>query len=307
MAFPTETVYGLGAAAEDPAALERLFAAKGRPRSHPVIVHGADMSVLARYGDGWPPLAETLAGAFWPGPLTLVVTRSDAVLDAVSGGQNTVGLRVPDHPVALGLLEAFGSGVAAPSANRFGRISPTSADAVRSEFGQVVAAILDGGAPTIGIESTVLDLTGPQPSILRPGAISAADLAEIVGRPVGRMERDEGPRAPGRMAAHYAPHARLELIAPDQLQERAAELRDTGARIAVLSPEPASVPGAVLVADHLEHDSRYAHELYATMRRADAAGVDVILAIPPTGSGLAEAVRDRLQRASSSEPAAGGR
>lgn len=302
VAFPTETVYGLGAAAESLDALTRLFAAKGRPTTHPVIVHGADATVLERYGHGFPPSAEVLASAFWPGPLTLVVPRSSRVPDAVSGGQDTVGVRVPDHPLALALLGAFGSGVAAPSANRFGRVSPTSADAVRAELADAVEVVLDGGAPAIGIESTVLDLTSQSPTVLRPGAVSAGDLESVLGGSVERAARGDGPRAPGRMPVHYAPSAEVELIGFAELPFRAADLVRSGARIAVISPDSVTVPGAVFVADRLDHGAKYARELYASLRQSDAAGVNVVLAVPPTGTALSEAILDRLERAAGPKP-----
>ncbi len=297
MAFPTETVYGLGAAAERPTALARLFHAKGRPRSHPVIVHGADASLLERYSVGPGRDARALADAFWPGPLTLVVPRSRHVPDEVTGGQDTVGLRVPDHPIALALIAGFGGGVAAPSANRFGRVSPTSAEAVRAELGERVEVVLDGGAPTIGIESTVLDLSGGEPTILRPGAVSSSQLARALERPVGRVARDAGPRAPGRLAVHYSPDASVELVSADGLATRAAELTSAGGRVAVLSPEPVSVDRAVLVIDGLGHGTGYARELYAALRQSDHLAVDVVLAVPPTGTDIAEAIVDRLRRA----------
>ncbi len=276
VAFPTETVYGLGADALDPDAVAGIFAAKGRPTDHPLICHVASADALAPLVAEVTPAARALAGAFWPGPLTLVMPRSRAVPDAVTGGRDTVAVRVPAHPVALALLRAFDGPVAAPSANRFGRPSPTSASDVADEIGDAVAVILDGGPCEIGIESTVIDLTCDPPQVLRPGRIAAEQVAQVLGGPVDAVA--SGPaRAPGMLESHYAPGARVAVLAPDAVD---------------------GLPAAVLVLGPVGGPDHYAARLYAAFRRADAEGAGVILAVPPPAEGIGVAVRDRLQRAS---------
>lgn len=298
VAFPTETVYGLGANALDPDAVAAIFAAKGRPTDHPLICHVASADALAPLVAEVTPAARALAGAFWPGPLTLVMPRSRAVPDAVTGGRDTVAVRVPAHPVALSLLRAFDGPVAAPSANRFGRPSPTSASDVADELGDAVAVILDGGPCEIGIESTVLDLTTTPPQVLRPGRISAEQVAQVLGGPVDAVA--SGPaRAPGMLESHYAPGARVEVVAGGEVAARAAAFDADGARVAVLAPDAVNgLPAAVLVLGPVGGPDHYAARLYAAFRRADAEGAEVILAVPPPAEGIGVAVRDRLQRAS---------
>lgn len=298
VAFPTETVYGLGANALDPDAVAAIFAAKGRPTDHPLICHVASADALAPLVAEVTPAARALAGAFWPGPLTLVMPRSRAVPDAVTGGRDTVAVRVPAHPVALALLRAFDGPVAAPSANRFGRPSPTSASDVADELGDAVAVILDGGPCEIGIESTVLDLTTTPPQVLRPGRISAEQVAQVLGGPVDAVA--SGPaRAPGMLESHYAPGARVEVVAGGEVAARAAAFDADGARVAVLAPDAVNgLPAAVLVLGPVGGPDHYAARLYAAFRRADAEGAEVILAVPPPAEGIGVAVRDRLQRAS---------
>lgn len=298
VAFPTETVYGLGANALDPDAVAAIFAAKGRPTDHPLICHVASADALAPLVAEVTPAARALAGAFWPGPLTLVMPRSRAVPDAVTGGRDTVAVRVPAHPVALSLLRAFDGPVAAPSANRFGRPSPTSASDVADELGDAVAVILDGGPCEIGIESTVVDLTTTPPQVLRPGRISAEQVAQVLGGPVDAVA--SGPaRAPGMLESHYAPGARVEVVAGGEVAARAAAFDADGARVAVLAPDAVNgLPAAVLVLGPVGGPDHYAARLYAAFRRADAEGAEVILAVPPPAEGIGVAVRDRLQRAS---------
>lgn len=298
VAFPTETVYGLGANALDPDAVAAIFAAKGRPTDHPLICHVASADALAPLVAEVTPAARALAGAFWPGPLTLVMPRSRAVPDAVTGGRDTVAVRVPAHPVALALLRAFDGPVAAPSANRFGRPSPTSASDVADELGDAVAVILDGGPCEIGIESTVVDLTTTPPQVLRPGRISAEQVAQVLGGPVDAVA--SGPaRAPGMLESHYAPGARVEVVAGGEVAARAAAFDADGARVAVLAPDAVNgLPAAVLVLGPVGGPDHYAARLYAAFRRADAEGAEVILAVPPPAEGIGVAVRDRLQRAS---------
>ncbi|MBY6203482.1 L-threonylcarbamoyladenylate synthase [Halomonas denitrificans] len=297
VAIPTETVYGLAADAANPDAVRRVFAAKGRPADHPVIVHLPDAGSL----DGWaadvPAAARRLAAAFWPGPLTLILKRGPRVDDVITGGQSTVGLRVPAHPIAQALLKRFGGALAAPSANRFGHVSPTTAAHVIDEFDDEVVAVLDGGACDVGLESTIVDLSGDAPRLLRPGMIAAADLEEVIGMPLAEAPENEGPRASGRLPSHYAPEAPLRLVAPEALDATVAEALETGS-VAVLARRG---PDALhdqcrwfRIADRAED---YARELYATLRRADARGPAVILVeAVPEGPDW-QAIRDRLRRA----------
>jgi len=284
VAFPTETVYGLGADAANPDALRRLFAVKGRPRDHPVIVHAARAAQLDELGRDVPAVAHGLGEAFWPGPLTLVVARrGDRVAPEATGGRDTVGIRVPDHPVALALLEAFGGGIAAPSANRFGRVSPTTAAHVRADLGDNVDLVIDGGPSAVGVESTIVDVTASEPVVLRVGGVSELRLAAVVGAPLTRRTSGEI-AAPGTLVAHYSPNARVELVDAAVLSSRADELRARGMAVGVLD-----APSEV---------AEYARFLYARLRELDERGVDVILAVPPADNGdLGAAVADRLRRA----------
>jgi len=319
VAIPTETVYGLGADAENPAAVRRIFAIKGRPANHPLIVHIAGADRLADWCSELPAAAMALAERFWPGPLTLVLPRADRVPDAVTGGQDTVALRAPDHSLTLQLLERFGGGIAAPSANRFGRVSPTTAQHVRDDLGDAVDLVLDGGPCRIGLESTIVALVGPRPQLLRPGAIGPEALEEVLAEVDGTGWRKGwgevvGPalempseqagaaeaaiRTPGALAAHYAPRAPLELVAAEALRPRLSALLDHGERPACLGVGerlslPAETPFALLPADA----AGYGAGLYAALRALDAAQPDRILLIaPPTGPDWL-AVNDRLRRA----------
>ena len=311
VAFPTETVYGLGADARNPTALAKIFAAKGRPADHPLIVHLPDATHLDAWAIDTPAAAHTLAAACWPGPLTLILKRHPAVPDLVTGGQDTVGVRVPNHPVALALLREFCGGIAAPSANKFGRISPTTAAHVQEELGasgeKTVAMILDGGACAVGIESTIVDMTSAIPRILRPGAISADTLRQLLHAPVhdshAAQQTDNAlhiPRVSGSLAAHYAPHTPLQLCAAETLPAAIAAALQLGQRVAVLAPElspPLPVNQHLIrriaSADFLQ----FAHDLYATLRELDAAGCDVILVATPPDNEAWHAVHDRLRRA----------
>lgn len=320
VAFPTETVYGLGADASNDEALRRIFAVKGRPSDHPLIVHLGDAHELDTWAREIPSDARLLAAACWPGPLTLVLRRSSVVSDVVTGGRDSVGLRVPSHPVALELLRAFGGGVAAPSANRFGRVSPTTAAHVVADLGDDVDVVLDGGACPVGVESTIVDLTGEAPMLLRQGSVSIETIEGVIGRAV--ITTAEGPaRAPGMLAAHYAPAARVELVEAHRLQDRLRLLSkppDTvppetvppgeAVRVGVLAPEiPADLSAAVATEVVLlaggSDATTYARNLYARLREADLAGVGILLAVPPPSdpdgndAGLVAAVRDRLTRA----------
>ncbi len=302
VALPTETVYGLGADALNPDAVAKIFAAKGRPSDHPLIVHLADASQIMTWAREVPKDAIALARAFWPGPLTLILKRDESVPDLVTGGQDTVGLRVPNHPVALELLRAFGSGVAAPSANRFGRISPTTAAHVRQELGERVALILDGGACAVGLESTIVDLSRGVTVILRPGAIGADEIARVLGRrPRLRSEVEAGnaaeqgatPRVSGALAAHYAPRTPLELVATDAL---AAQARPGDAVLARCAA-PASLAEGVAWAQAPADPAGYGHDLYARLRSLDESGATRILVEAPPASPDWAAVADRLGRA----------
>jgi L-threonylcarbamoyladenylate synthase len=301
VSFPTETVYGLGADARNAAAVQRIFAAKKRPADHPVIVHIADASFLPRWARSIPPDARALADAFWPGPLTLILPRAHAVGDVVTGGQDSVGVRVPGHPVAQELLAKFasigGEGIAAPSANRFGRISATTAQHVADDFGEEIALILDGGPCQHGIESTIVAFTDGEATLLRPGALSVEDLARVLGHPP-RPAGAGAPRAPGTLATHYAPRTPARLMPSPELAAALAQLAHPGAHIVVLAHSVAQPPdfeGTWF--DAPSHDTAYAQQLYANLRALDALAADEIwIEAPPDGPGW-HAVRDRLRRA----------
>ena len=304
VAFPTETVYGLGADAENPAAVARIFAAKGRPADHPLIVHIANPGQLIRWAKDVPAAAWRLARHYWPGPLTLILHRAPRVPDIVTGGQDTVGLRIPDHPLALALLEAFGGGIAAPSANRFGRLSPTTAAHVREELGDAMDSVLDGGPCRIGIESTILDLSGQQPRLLRPGEITFAEIETVLGQPVARPENN-APRAPGMSRSHYAPRTPVCLVSTANLEAETRQRLTQRQRIAVLSMSTTPLPGVCLREGMPTHPASWARELYARLRTLDAQFFDAILIeTPPIGVDW-QAVRDRLERAASAHGASG--
>lgn len=302
VAFPTETVYGLGADAANPDAIAKIFAAKGRPADHPLIVHLPDANHLGRWAVDIPESAHKLAAAFWPGPLTLILKRHPAVFNAITGGQDTVGLRVPNHPLALQLLREFGGatggGLAAPSANRFGRISPTTAAHVREELGATVARILDGGPCAVGIESTILDLSGATPRILRPGMLDAAAIGRVLGAVPALDGPADAPRVSGSLEAHYAPRTRLQLVAAADLAATAGRALDAGLRIAVLAAEPPILdhPGITWRPASVD-PVQFAHELYASLRELDAIGRDLILVAVPPDAEPWRAVGDRLRRA----------
>jgi L-threonylcarbamoyladenylate synthase len=303
VAFPTETVYGLGADASNAEAVAKIFAAKGRPADHPLIVHLPHAAQLSRWAMDIPESAHRLADAFWPGPLTLILKRHPAVIDAITGGQDTVGLRVPNHPLALQLLNEFGGGVAAPSANRFGHVSPTTAAHVRDEFGAAVSIVLDGGPSDVGIESTILDLSSARPRILRPGMLDAAALADILGEMPALGANAEAPRVSGSLESHYAPATPLRLVAPTELETTLRDALEAGLSVVVFAPGAASFVHAKLSWQASSMDpARYAHELYASLRRFDAMQRDlIVVAAPPVADSWC-AVADRLRRA-----AAGGK
>jgi L-threonylcarbamoyladenylate synthase len=291
VAFPTETVYGLGADACNADAVARVYSVKGRPADHPLIVHVASMDALGDWASDVPEYAIALARDFWPGPMTLVVVRSDLAADFVTGGQDTVGVRVPNHPVALGLLEAFarvgGHGVAAPSANRFGNVSPTTAKAVRDELGEYMAdgdLILDGGACDVGVESTIIDCTGDVPRILRPGAVTE----EMIEHTTGLDVIDSGGvviRVSGSLESHYSPLARVVLDQSPVAGQGFIAMAD------VVTPE-----GVVRLAAP-QTPEEFARRLYAALRAADEQGLETVVVSQPAGKGIAIAIRDRLIRA----------
>lgn len=317
VALPTETVYGLGADASNPAAVAKIFAAKGRPADHPLIVHLPGDDWVARWAKDIPDFAWELMEAFWPGPLTLILKKQDWVPDAVTGGQDTVGLRVPGHPLALQLLRAFAEhnphgGIAAPSANRFGRISPTTAAHVKAELGEAVALILDGGPCSVGIESTIIDCSRGTPVILRPGHLTPSHLEAVLGiiPPLAEKQNGEGtPRVSGSLEAHYAPRTPLRVVSSERLLEVLNAHRHRGGRCAALchsQPPQAGMPHAwqMLPADPVG----YAHDLYAALRTLDQAGADLIVleAIPdPIQYPAWAAVADRLRRAAAGSGGSG--
>jgi len=299
VAFPTETVYGLGGDAGSEAAAAKIFAVKGRPRAHPLIVHLAPGENGPPRLDGWareiPAQARQLVAAAWPGPLTVILLRGPRVALATTGGADTIGLRVPAHPLAQELLRAFGGGVAAPSANRFGHVSPTTAAHVEADLGDDVDYILDGGPCAVGVESTIVDFSRGHPVLLRPGGMPRAQIEAIVG-PLAIADA-QAPAAPGMLASHYAPRA--EVIAVDPSDVPAAVATAQG-MVAVLAPASAFLDWGDLPAlayplpDELDGMARH---LYAALRDLDARGVDVVIAALPPAVGLGEAVGDRLRRA----------
>lgn len=297
VAFPTETVYGLGGDASSTDAIANVFALKGRPRSHPLIVHLPAGARLEDWALEVPVAAQQLIRVAWPGPLTIILKRGPRVSLAATGGLDTVGLRVPAHPVAQALLRAFGGAIAAPSANRFGAVSPTTAAHVVADLGGDVDYILDGGACQVGIESTIVDLSRGRPVLLRPGGMSRAAIELIVG-PLESADVS-APRAPGTLATHYAPRAQVLAVESAQVPAILTAIAPE-VRVAVLAPRSAFTVWPPLevrmyaLPDDIEGMAR---QLYAAMRDLDAAGVDVVIAALPPAAGLGEAVGDRLRRA----------
>ena len=294
--IPTETVYGLAADAANPVAVARVFAAKGRPRDHPLIVHLGQTANLSDWARHVPRQASRLADAFWPGPLTLVLERHPSVLDAVTGGQDTVALRMPAHLVAQRLLRDFGGGIVAPSANLFGRVSPTTAYDVCVALGGAVDLVVDGGPCEVGIESTIVALEGEEVAILRPGAVSAEAIAGVLGRRALVPAR-RAVRAPGMLSSHYAPATMLALCSNRDASPRAAELVSTGRRVGVLSLVGIEVPGAAAIWDAGGEMAVFARSLYQRLQQADDEGLDVLVVALPPDAGLGTAIRDRLHRA----------
>ncbi|MEZ5412239.1 MAG: L-threonylcarbamoyladenylate synthase [Acidimicrobiales bacterium] len=305
VAFPTETVYGLGADASNPAAVRAVFEAKGRPAGHPLIVHVASLEEARRWMAEPDPATErrliALARRFWPGPLTIVVPRSARVAPEAVGARPTIGLRVPAHPVALALLRAFGGGVAGPSANRFGRVSPTTAAHVLADLEGRVDVLLDGGPTAVGVESTIVDLVGAEPLLLRPGGVSVAELETALDEPVPDGRTGEA-RASGMLASHYAPRASVALVAAADLASALASARDERGEagvVGVIAPAGVSHQPSWTLPDEA---AGYARQLYAALRAADAAGVDHLLVVAPSHGPLLDAVLDRLTKAAAPRP-----
>lgn len=303
VALPTETVYGLGADAENASAVARVFEVKGRPPSHPLIVHVGSAERLGDWVEDVPDSARVLAARFWPGPLTLVLRRGPRVPLETTGGLETVAVRVPDHPVALAVLTAFGGGVAAPSANRFGSVSPTTADHVRAELGDAVDFVLDGGPCGVGVESTIVDVTGGEPSVLRPGGVPREDIEAALGHPVA-VPSTSHVRVPGQHPSHYAPRARVVLVEQEKVVLEAEQAQELGHRVGVFLPpaladaSPAvhatvTVPGST---------DAYARQLYGFLRELDRRGCDLIVASLPEEEGLGLAIANRLRRAAGPRP-----
>ncbi|MGW3135627.1 L-threonylcarbamoyladenylate synthase [Streptomyces sp. NPDC001139] len=296
--LPTETVYGLGANAEDPAAVARIFQVKGRPPSHPLIVHIGSAEQLGDWAEDVPETARLLAEHFWPGPLTLVLRRGARVPLEATGGLETVAVRVPAHPTALALLSAFGGGVTAPSANRFGSVSPTTADDVRAELGDAVDCVLDGGPCEVGVESTIVDATGEVPSILRPGGVTREDLEAVLGHPLA-VPTTSDIRVPGQHPSHYAPNARVVLVEPENVVAEAERAQALGHQVGVFLPS--SYADAALKAHAVvpvpDSMTAYAHGLFGFLRDLDRQGCDLIVASLPVEEGLGLAIANRLRRA----------
>ena len=294
VAFPTETVYGLGADATNESAVAHIYSVKGRPADHPLIVHIGQLSQLDQWAIDIPDYAIALARDYWPGPMTLILKRSTKAKDFISGGQDSVGIRIPANPIALALLREFTGGVAAPSANRFGAISPTTAQAVKDEIGQYLDPerdlILDGGPSLVGVESTIIECLEDLPRILRPGAITAEMIEETTGLKIEQSKSQT--RASGLLDTHYAPKAKVFLL--DPINPVVACIAGVGFIAAANHPTP---DGAIRLASP-NSDDEYARGLYEALREGDRKNLPAIYVIPPAGDGVAIAIRDRLQRAS---------
>jgi L-threonylcarbamoyladenylate synthase len=294
--FPTETVYGLGANASNPAAVRKIFEVKGRPADHPVIVHLDNPRYLHRWVADLPPAAERLAALFWPGPLTLILPKGQNVNDIVTGGQDSIGIRIPSHPMAQQLLTAFGGGIAAPSANRYGHLSPTKPEHVRDEFGDAVRMILDGGDSPIGLESTIVSCINNEVRLLRPGFITRSQVEAVVGE---LAVAGSAPRAPGDRALHYAPSTPLEIVTSDDLEARAGEMVARQEKVAVLAMRPPLQTTRFMTWINAgKKPDAYAHNLYNHLRTLDRAGCVRILVQELPQDERWAAILDRLQHAS---------
>jgi L-threonylcarbamoyladenylate synthase len=300
VAFPTETVYGLGANAQNPAAVRRIFEVKGRPANHPVIVHLDSPRFLHRWVREVPQSATRLAEVFWPGPLTMVMPRAASVHDVITGGQDTIAIRVPAHPMAQQLLTAFGGGIAAPSANRYGRLSPTRAEHVREEFGDALRVILDGGECQIGLESTIVAFEGAEVRLLRPGAVTAAQIKSVVGELLVGADATS-PRVPGSPPTHYAPSTSLTIVPAGEIDAQADAASTGGRRVAVLAQRlPLRAHKYVTWINAGRRPETFARDLYTNLRTLDKAGCQRILVQAVPDGERWDAVRDRLRRAATS-------
>jgi len=299
VAFPTETVYGLGADAENPQAIAAIYAAKGRPSNHPVIVHVPPNADIEYWAASIPQHAHTLIDAFWPGPLTLILPRAARIPSAVSGGQDSIGLRCPSHPVAHALLQTFKGGkggVAAPSANKFGHVSPTTAQHVRDEFGTELPCILDGGQSEVGIESTIIDLSRKNVTLLRPGQIGAERIAARLG--IWPQSPDSfAPRVSGSLDSHYAPLTPVGLVQPDKVQANLNALTASGRHVALIQHSSTTYEGYIAHCSLPFAADGYAHDLYVALRSMDTVRADIILIEAPPDISSWQAVNDRLRRA----------
>ncbi len=302
VAFPTETVYGLGADASNSEALSLLYKVKGRPAQHPVIVHLSKLDEIEKWACNPPDAAYVLGKLFWPGPLTMVLKKTNTVLDEVTGGQDTVGIRIPSHPLALALLNEFGGGIAAPSANKYGKLSPTSAEDVKTEFGDEIDMVLDGGFCQVGIESTIVDLSTDEPRILRPGMIQAESiyvaLAEL-GLKASSLDAEVKPRVPGSTLSHYAPKTALRIVSSENICGEIDALERQGTEAAVLSFKPAPMLHRHWITMK-RFPSHYAQLLYKNLRKLDLLGADIIIVEEPPADADWDGIRDRLNRAAGS-------
>lgn len=301
VAFPTETVYGLGANANNPDAVRKIFRVKGRPLTHPVIVHIDHPRYLQRWVREMPPEAKKLADAFWPGPLTLVAKRAPAVSDVITGGQDTVAIRVPNHPVAQRLLNAFGGGIAAPSANRYGHVSPTRAEHVRDEFGEEVKIVLDGGDCKVGLESTIVACVDDGPRVLRPGSISLSQLRAVVPA-MQAGPNPSAPRVPGAVTRHYSPMTPVNVVQSRRLEQVMNEFTGNHEKVAVLALRPPATanPYMTWINAGMRPDV-YGRQLYANLRTLDKANAKILLVEEVPAGENWDAVRDRLKRAATAE------
>lgn len=302
--LPTETVYGLAADAQNVSAVEQIFAIKGRPAGHPLILHLAEAAWMSEFCRHVPSGAERLAGAFWPGPLTLVLVRNPALVpDVVTGGLETVAVRVPAHPVARAVLGQLGRPIAAPSANRFGGVSPTRRAHVLADLGASVKMVLEGGESKEGVESTIVDLTRDAPRLLRPGTVTQAELEAVWGAPFAAND-EEGPVVPGSLASHYAPKALVQLVEGSRLCQSVADALSAGRSVGVVCIKAPTqrLPETVHLLQVGPTIERAAHELYAALRELDARGCEIIVTSLPPPEGIGLAVRDRLIRAAAAKP-----
>lgn len=298
VAFPTETVYGLGADAKNPDALAKIFHAKGRPVDHPLIVHISDISQLSDWVSEIPPVAYALANHFWPGPLTMIFKKAPHVLDIITGGQDTIGVRIPNHPIATALLKNFGSGLAAPSANRFGRISPTTAAAVREELNEAVDLVLDGGPCEVGVESTIIDVNAKAPVILRPGMLSKTQIEDVIQASITTNTLN-APRVSGSHESHYAPTTKTILIDPKNIPTFLENINKDQLPMAFVTAKTKLLPRNQIDCIAMSTNPiQYAHDLYSTLRELDKKNYkQIVIEEVPQGSEW-DAIRDRLQRAS---------